>query len=300
MRLFQAVAPESWILRETTERDYGVDAYVELVSPGGDITGKLMSAQLKAHTQLKWRSGTGKARVATSPAIKTSTTAYWFNLPVPVFLFVADLAEHKIHYISVKEHIRRNYQKLNTQESMTFPLLDQLNLDHDIAVVLLEWFYLLEKNYDRFRFHLMNLIAHADAFSDFILDNLNRDIFLDVEIERHLQFRSLHETYDTVSTYLNYHSQVEPLAEVYRRDRERWQDPYTHLHEETLASVLKQIGEGFPALVRRAVELVASSQKSYWEQRDPVLYTVCTSSEMKWVLKKIENDVQRAREGPFW
>lgn len=300
MRLFQSSAPQPWILRETTERDYGVDAYVELVSPEGQITGNLMSAQLKAVRRLKWRRGSSAARVATSPAVKTSTATYWLNLPVPVFLFVGDLAEHKMYYVPVQEHIRSNYHKLDTQASMTFPLLDGLVLEDDVGLALLEWFYLLERNYGQFQFHVTNLIAHADAFSDFILDNLNRDVFLDVEAERHLRFKSLHETCRIVSTHFDYNSRVEPLADIYRRDREKWRDPYALLHEETLATALKQIGEGFPALVRRAVELIASSQRSFWKQHDPVLHTVCTSGEMRWVLQKIEDDLSRAKEGPFW
>ena len=31
-RLLQTLAPHEWIVRELTERDYGIDCYIELVS----------------------------------------------------------------------------------------------------------------------------------------------------------------------------------------------------------------------------------------------------------------------------
>ena len=47
-RLLQEVAPREWIVREVSERDYGIDCYIELASKNGNITGKLISVQLKA------------------------------------------------------------------------------------------------------------------------------------------------------------------------------------------------------------------------------------------------------------
>ncbi|MYF69612.1 MAG: DUF4365 domain-containing protein [Proteobacteria bacterium] len=290
MRLFQTLAPNDWILRETTERDYGIDAYIELVSPDGDVTGQLMSAQVKAERGLAWRAGS-RARVATSPQIRTTTARYWVNLPVPVFLFVADLDSSNVFYVPVDEQIRRNFEKLDTQTTMSFRLLDELDLRTDKGIDLLECFYMREIHHGQFGFHLANLIAQADSFGDFILDYLHRDIFQEVELEKHLQFRALYETCRMVSIYFHNEWKVEPLTQVYRRDREEWQDPAAHLHQGTLASVLTQIGERFPGLVRRAIESVTGTHSSYWKQKDPGLFAICNDPEMRWVLKKIEDDV---------
>lgn len=46
-RLLQDLAPESWILRESSERDYGIDAYIELVSPESEISGGMASLYLE-------------------------------------------------------------------------------------------------------------------------------------------------------------------------------------------------------------------------------------------------------------
>jgi Domain of unknown function (DUF4365) len=65
-RLFQAIAPNEWIVREVSERDYGIDAYIELASKDGLVTGDLLSVQLKGATwrqtpvgSFEWNSGDG-------------------------------------------------------------------------------------------------------------------------------------------------------------------------------------------------------------------------------------------------
>ena len=121
-RLLQSLAPTNWIVREVSERDYGIDAYIEFVSTNGDVTGELFCAQLKAVQQLTWHQSERKNLTSRSPSIKTSTAAYWHQLPTPVFLFVADLAEENIYFSLVQDYIRKNFNCLKDQRSITFPL----------------------------------------------------------------------------------------------------------------------------------------------------------------------------------
>ena len=72
---------------------------------GGQVTGQLMSAQLKGVQEIKWGSSDSGLRVARSPSVKTTTAAYWLGLPVPVFLFVADLSSGNVHFVAVKESV---------------------------------------------------------------------------------------------------------------------------------------------------------------------------------------------------
>lgn len=83
-RLLHQLAPEEWIVRELTERDYGIDSYIEIASDTGEITGNLISVQLKGTESLDWKEA-GSFKTARSPQIKTSTANYWFHLPVPFF-----------------------------------------------------------------------------------------------------------------------------------------------------------------------------------------------------------------------
>ena len=92
-------------MREVTERDYGIDAYIELANDKDEITGDLILVQLKGTEALRWKQS-GKVETARSPQVETSTANYWLRLPVPVFLFVADLTARDIYYVSVEGPIR--------------------------------------------------------------------------------------------------------------------------------------------------------------------------------------------------
>jgi hypothetical protein len=46
-KIFSRNIPDSWIVREVTERDYGIDLYIELATKDNRVTGELISIQLK-------------------------------------------------------------------------------------------------------------------------------------------------------------------------------------------------------------------------------------------------------------
>jgi hypothetical protein len=289
-RLLQSLAPEEWIVREVSERDYGIDAYIELLSRDREITGDLMSVQLKGQKWINWTESDGRDRVARSPAVKTATASYWHRFPVPVFLFVADLATKNIYFAPLQEHIRKGFGRLCTQQSVTFPLYDGHDLKSKSGLRLLRYLYDRERMHDHFVFHITNLINQVEVFGDFIQMNLHRDPFLYVKADRHLQFRALHEACQMASIYPNQEWTVPPLGELYRTDREEWDDSSTYLHEKTLSSALQVMEKAFPVLVRKAIKLVADSEASYWQHHDPVFFKICSSDELDCTLNRIESE----------
>ena len=290
-RLLQTVAPREWIVREVSERDYGIDAYIELVSKTGLVTGDLMSVQLKAVENLDWGHVENGWHVTRSPSAKSTTATYWLHLPVPVFLFVADLHANDIFFTPVQEHIRINFQKLDNQKTMTFPLSKELSLTTDRGLARLNNMYIRERLHEQFAFHISNLIQHVDMFADFIRVNQNRDIFLEVDTDRHLQFRALYESCRMASIYLDRDWPVDSLSELYRKDYKEWKDDYTLLHERTLDGTLQVLEKLFPDLARKAIELVTVIQSSYWEDKDPIFFRLCGTGELEWILKRIEHEV---------
>jgi hypothetical protein len=289
-RLLQSLAPKEWIVREVSERDYGIDAYIELVSKGGQITGELMSAQLKGVQQIKWKSSQDRFRAARSPCVKTTTAAYWLGLPVPVFLFVADLTARNIYFVAAKEEIRRQFDQLESQDTISFKLVDEANLKSKGGLELLRWLYARERLHEQFSFHITNLINQVRVFGNFIRDNQNRDVFLEVEAERHLQFKALYESCRMASLYLENEWTIEPLSELYKKDWDQWKDPSTYLHEKTLDYGLQKIEALFPTLVRKALKLVSEAQASYWLRKDPIFFSLCSSGELIWTLKRLKDE----------
>jgi hypothetical protein len=182
----QQLAPRQWIVREISERDYGIDAYVEIATEGGAITGNLISLQLKGVQQIRWREVKGGSRRATSPQINKSTANYWLGLPIPVFLLLADLAANNIYYATVESQLRNHFDSLSTQNSVTLTLDERANLETDEGRKLFHILVARERLQPRFVLDVTSLLNSVQTFADFILSNQGYDRFLDVDDERHL------------------------------------------------------------------------------------------------------------------
>jgi hypothetical protein len=185
-----------------------------------------MSAQLKGVREIKWGSSDSGLRVARSPSVKTTTAAYWLGLPVPVLLFVADLSSGNVHFVAVKEEIRRQCDKLDSQQTISLKLAEKFDLKSKYGLDLLRRLYARERLHEQFTFHVTNLISQVNVFGEFIQANQNRDIFMEVETERHLQFRVLYESSWMASLYLENEWSVESLSELYKKDRKEWKDSW--------------------------------------------------------------------------
>ena len=303
-RLLQSLAPETWIVREVTERDYGIDAYIEITSDAGEITGDLISVQLKGTESLNWKAPkkAGKKsknemddldHTAGSPQIATSTANYWERLPVPVFLFVADLSAGDIYFTSVEPAIRRDYGKLASQDTLSFSLLKGLSLSQKVGPHLVECFAKRERLHRDFVSQISLLVSHAETFHEFIGMNQGRDSFMEVEPDAHLRFRALHQSCRMAAAYLGVEWKVDSLSDLYKRDREQFQDEWVWLHELTLDHALVQIEASFPTLLRAAVDLIANVEGAYWRSHHPVLHALCGGNALGWLIKRMEDDLAR-------
>ena len=96
-RVMSSWLPKEWIIRDVTERDYGIDVYVEIVEADQRVTGKMIALQLKSRKSLRFdKSGTTKVG-----GINVSTCNYWHSLPIPVFLVVVDGAARVPYWLCV-------------------------------------------------------------------------------------------------------------------------------------------------------------------------------------------------------
>lgn len=214
---------------------------------------------------------------------------------MPVFLFVADIAAGDVYFMSVEPPIRQNYGKLSSQDTISFPLVEAFSLKNRMGPPVLEWMAKREHLHRDFVFHLSNLLSHAGDFHHFIEMNQGRDAFMEVEAEAHLRFRSLYQSCNMAASYLHIDWEIESLGELYRRDREQFQDRYVRLHEHTLSYALGKIEAIFPRIIREAIELIAGAESDYWRAHQPLLHEMCSSNELEWTVRRIEEDIARAR-----
>jgi len=103
-----------------------IDTCIEVTTTAGDVTGNLVSIQLKGVDKIDWKvEGGDSSRGALSPPIKTSTALYWLNPPrkkTGPFLnaTLLHLASHGLfgsqllqRGVAVEKLTPRNSQKIN-------------------------------------------------------------------------------------------------------------------------------------------------------------------------------------------
>jgi hypothetical protein len=95
-----------WVFRRThQEHDFGVDGYVDYVSPAGSVTGQFIAVQVK----------TGKSYLASSGQMHWYRDSkehlnYFLNLPTPLLLIICD-PENKECYWSLLEKEKVDYSE---------------------------------------------------------------------------------------------------------------------------------------------------------------------------------------------
>lgn len=109
-----------------------------------------------------------------SISIPKSTCNYWMHNPLPVFLFIADLALNCIFYIDIKKQLRERYDELLTQENFIFyvPFANKLekhqNIDNERCQYDESYFLEIHKP----EFLLFYNIIHSINLDAFIPDLL--------------------------------------------------------------------------------------------------------------------------------
>jgi hypothetical protein len=289
-KILQNCLPSEWILRDITGRDYGIDCYIELVNNKNELTGDLVSIQLKGKKELKWQKASkSKNNVSFLSGIKTSTINYWMNLPVPTFLCVAELSSKKLYFSPIKFHVRRNYKKLLNQKTLSFKIDDRYEMTNEMGLQLFLAFYLLEKTHSVFTYKFTTLLINSRQFADFIAENYGRDSFLGVEPDVELRLLQMYLTCKFVADFLMIEWTVTPLSKAYEEDRKTWKDSFYHLHELTLSKLLFQLLQILPELIEKVRKIVLEKEKDYWIQKDTVLFYFCEQKEIDDIIKELKD-----------
>jgi hypothetical protein len=288
-RIFLNAMPPHWIVREVTERDYGIDCYVEIVQQNGVVTGELCSVQLKGTDNIEWHSGTRSLGDESHfPGIKKTTINYWMNLPVPVFLAVADISNKRLYFISVEQQVRSHYSAYvdKKQKSMGFTFFSSLEMGSLKGEFLFFALYLKERYFTEFIRNLSGLVVHWYQYWEFIVDNQERDSFLEVEEDRQLMLMHIYHTCEFLSPLLGVDWDVESLNNAYKHDKQIWKDSYVRMHEGTLDRILKQIEPLYVKILEASKQLVSNTQKEYWINTNIILYNFCQNLDIEQILKR--------------
>lgn len=288
-KILQQAMPSKWIVREVTERDYGIDCYLEIIWKNNEITGDLCSLQLKGCEALQWEKKVGKwGKKTRYSGIKKSTVNYWMNLPVPVFLMVAEISSGRLYFSPIKEQVRLQYSAYidEHQTTLGFPLFSEFSMGSPKWEFLFFVHYLKERSFNEFSSYLTGLLIHWNDYYDFILENQDRDCFLEVEEDRQLLLIHIYKTCKFLAQFIGVEWKVMSLAEAYKNDRETWKDPYCGMHEMTLDKILRGLQPIFVDVLNGVRTLVVDRQHDYWIHTDLLLYQMCLNLQTNHLRKK--------------
>ena len=166
-KIFSNVLSDDWIIRDVTERDYGVDCYVEICE-SGFVTGRLLSIQLKGSKNIEIRED---GKYATLYNINPSTFNYWNNLPMPVILAYIDINLEKIYFINIKKYIRENYKDFCDENLTNIKIPSELILKKEYSHIILNIIYMLENNRLEYENILMNFITSISGNVDLLAEH---------------------------------------------------------------------------------------------------------------------------------
>ncbi|MBY5941247.1 DUF4365 domain-containing protein [Halomonas sp. DP5N14-9] len=115
-KVFSNNIPNHWLIREVTERDYGIDALIEVVEATGQVTGEFISIQLKSKKTVPFNDN-GKFR---NYSINKNNTNYWLNSNLVTFIILVDEETSLMYMKSVDIHVRENYDRYRINDNFYY------------------------------------------------------------------------------------------------------------------------------------------------------------------------------------
>ncbi len=162
-QILSSSLPNEWIIRELTERDYGVDLYVEIVGENKKVTGDLVALQVKSTKSINFN----KQGRFTYSGIKKTTINYWIGLPVPVFFILVNLRDNKAYWSSV--NINNREGRFN-KKTKTCSLVIEDNSDFsEVGLLAFRITYLREKKWPQIEHAIENSIMLYNSLGPLVL-----------------------------------------------------------------------------------------------------------------------------------
>ncbi|MFC3157139.1 protein of unknown function [Chryseobacterium arachidis] len=262
--------PKEWIVREMTERDYGVDLYVEIIREDKKVTGDLIAIQVKGKEKLKIDAD-GKFKFYT---IKKSTLNYWLNLPVPVFFVVVCIESEQSYWCNVRDANRTDKFIKGASETLYTEIPKEQNLSKN-GLILFQFNYLREKRWGAVENAMEQSLMLFNSFGPFILmckrksDSQLCSTTIQYILLQHYEYfyllsryilgkkpKAISEWYDIKILELQKHPNRKGITFSYK----------------VVKQVIKYFASDYREAVRQVNLLVIKYYPTYYQQRFPYLY----------------------------
>ena len=259
-KLFSKYVPGRWVIREITERDYGIDCYVEIVNEKKELTGELVSIQLKSISNgIDWTLDD-----YVSISVKPSTTNYWNHFPVPVFIILTDIKNDEVFFQSVKKSVIENYSSYKAEKLKSHKIHKINELSQKNGFKLLEKEYLIAKNRERFEKTALTFITHIYNYNDFITRHWGLDFHIGIESDDMVYLKSLYHNYQFLCEYLKINWTVTHYNVKIKEYKTQFKETYGYeLIEHYLSQLVQELNPYSSKIMESLKELV-NDEFEYW------------------------------------
>lgn len=260
--------PSEWVVRELSERDYGIDLYVELVGKDLVLAGEMVALQLKGTKKLNFVNGQ-----ATFKKIKRETLNYWLSLPVPVFLCVVCIETSKCYWVNIESQHRAGRFK-GDSKTVSLPLVELCEFATPSGLNAFKATYIREKQWPRVEEAIEKSLMLFNTLGPLVLmcmrgkDNANCSTTVQYLINQH------YEHYVLLCTFLKYKKPV-PLSHWYHRNRGYFLanglSPTLTMYHSVLKEMFTVFLSDYRNSILAAYEMVMETRAWYFEKRFPYL-----------------------------
>ena len=258
-KVLESFIPSEWMIRDITERDYGIDCYIELVNADKRLTGEIAFVQMKTTDKINWRI---KDKGFKFYKVERSTTNYLSGFKIPTYLFLVDLSTKEMFFLSVKEYILEHYKDYLNPGSFAY------EFSHDRDNFMVDAFlksFQRNNQYDQFRNELQYFISNLHHHIDFMWEHNNRDCFMQIEQQDMMFFEALHRNIDFLQGYFNTTNRIPSIEDLVKKGKAVYGEDYERtLFEGVLTDLFDVFKASVLELVDIIVELITVREHYYW------------------------------------
>lgn len=284
-KIFSRAIPNHWIIRDLSERDYGIDVLIEYVTDDNEVTGKLAAIQLKSTAELSFN----KDNEWRFYKVKPSTTDYWLNSNIPSFIFFVS-GNEDVYFLSVNDYVKRNYGRYLESENFYYAITP----DNRFSVKKFVEKYETINTSDVSEMALININYLYEDFYKFFMENYKRYEFtvLDSDDERLSRIDLLSYRLSVLSKEVSIKWIVISLNEIVVSNN--YEDELCEFH---LTMFLDELDKQMQLIIKGLIIRI-SPYINYWLKKDPYFVNFLLECDTD-LLKDIRwKSIQRERGIP--
>lgn len=266
-RLLRSSLPKDWIVRDLSERDYGLDVLIE-ITDNGRVTGNMVAGQLKSTESFRFSTKTDKKRFT---GMRWSSYNYLLNLPTPSFIFVCSLEDEHIFWRSLREVDRES-----SPQSLGNPKIVMYR-DYDLSdsgKLALALFSILERRWPDVERAALGAVMFYNALGPLFLACKREDASEPAPLAVHFLLLQHYEYNGLLYRYLIRGSgkHYPPLPEIYENAiAKNLLSGKGTFSVGFVVETFKIFIADYVDAIRFCHKIIRGNQKAYWSKRYPYI-----------------------------